>query len=94
MKANEELLKENAELRSNIYKLESLVFALENSPDKERDINMIINAAYKLPDQHLADVKADAVVEAANKTIVHHNKGYCLHCEVIEYANKLRGESK
>lgn len=48
----------------------------------------------KAPAQHLADIKADAVVNAANKTIVHNNTGFCLHCEVVEYANKLRGEAK
>lgn len=43
--------------------------------------------------QSLADIKTDAVIEAANNTLVHYSNGYCLHCEVLEYANKLKGES-
>ena len=35
-------------------------------------------------------IKADAVIEAANKVIRHNESGFCIHCSVVEYANKLR----
>lgn len=38
-------------------------------------------------------IKAEAVIEAANKVIRHNECGFCIHCELIEHANKLkRGE--
>lgn len=95
MKANEELLKENAELLAQLKYLEdaidecnidnqneindlkatieafaSIAIDIENSETsltgngvfvKNSTINQFESARYKLPAQHLADIKADAV---------------------------------
>ena len=97
----DQLKRKNAELRANIDKMESLAFALENSSDKERDINMIVNAAYKLPNQHLADIKADAVIEASelHKRQIQYEHGHyedtvIFECDLLYHAEKLRGETK
>ena len=71
MKTNEELLKENAELRATIEVFASIAIDIENSETsltgngvfvKNSTINQFESARCKLPAQHLADIKADAVV--------------------------------
>ena len=41
--------------------------------------------------QSLADIRAEAVIEAANAVVRHNECGFCLHCLLIDHANKIKG---
>ena len=90
MKTIEQLEKENAELRAATERLKSQFKEYMQTAD----IDIYINAMNKAPVQLLANIKADAVVNAANKVIRHNESGFCIHCSVVGYADKLRGESE
>ena len=89
----EELDLENKALKAKLHKMESLAFELENSTDESLDIANIVSAAYELPDQSLADIKADAVRDAANNLIIDSDRDYDIREIFLKYADKLRGKS-
>lgn len=43
------------------------------------------------PPESLADIRAEAVIEAANAVVRHNECGFCLHCLLIDHANKIKG---
>ena len=40
--------------------------------------------------QSLGDVRAKAVMDAADAVIRHNDNGFCIHCSMHDYANKLK----
>ena len=93
MKTNEELLKENAELRATIECLKGRAVILEDSIDEDSDITAFICDARNASVQHLADIKANAVLDAA-QSLFSYGMDADAKFKLEEYANKLRGESK
>tara|TARA_R110000737_G_scaffold316641_1_gene327031 strand:- start:407 stop:730 length:324 start_codon:yes stop_codon:yes gene_type:complete len=107
MKTNEELLKENAELRAIVINTATkLAESLEDHVDSFPDNGVQIPTWWveefldKAPAQHLADIKADAVIEMSQHemTVARlHNgtkRSFVFASDIHNYANKLRGESK
>jgi hypothetical protein len=104
----QELLKENAELRAIIEAFASISIDIESSETsltgngvfvKNSTINEFESARYKLPAQHLADIKADAVDSVLKNCRIQSAFGSDIMgtidvISVVEYASKLRGESK
>jgi len=41
--------------------------------------------------QSLADIRAEAVIKAANAVVRHNECGFCLHCLLTDHANKIKG---
>ena len=110
MKTNEELLKENAELRASVYALRICVQNAVMNTNSLIDVAPIINTYNKTPVQHLADIKLSAQEEftsmmrddlrkhiaKASGTV---DADFLISLKftdrmVQEYANKLRGEAK
>lgn len=94
MKTNEELLKENEELRSTTECLKSQFKKYMQTAD----ISIYMNTMNKTPAQHLADIKADAVVKFTEH-VKYNFEGIMSDDALIDFgdeyiANKLRGESK
>lgn len=40
--------------------------------------------------QSLADIRAEAVIEAADKVIRHNEYRFCIHCSLIDHANRIK----
>lgn len=88
--------------------IKSLQYSKENNSGAEpsisvfhRDIDQLIELGSLTPEQHLADIKADAVI-----ALTEQDYGYSVEIggytdewvisvdQILAYANKLRGESK
>ena len=41
-------------------------------------------------EQTLADIRAEAVIEAADKVIRHNEHSFCIHCSLIDHANRIK----
>lgn len=106
MKTNEELLKENAELKLALGIAAS--FPVKIRAECRKRINMglvsinllemLLNSANralsKIPEQHLADIKADAVLDVANNWIIRKDADYNTRRKLAAISNKIRGEDK
>lgn len=91
---SEELLKENAELRSTNEFLRSQFKKYMQTAD----ISIYMDAMNSTPTQHLADIKADAVVKFTEH-VKYNFEGIMSDDALIDFGNeyinsKLRGESK
>lgn len=42
------------------------------------------------PAQSLSDIRAEAVIEAADKVIRHNEHSFCIHCSLIDHANRIK----
>ena len=89
MKTIEQLEKENAELRAATERLKSQFKEYMQTAD----IDIYINAMNKTPPQHLAEIKADAIMEVANNWIIRKDSDYNIRRKLIAISNKLRSES-
>ena len=96
MKTNEELLKENAELRASVYALRICVQNAVMNTNSLIDVAPIINTYNKTPAQHLADIKADAAISELEKLTwtIDNALGSEAAAFIEDYANKLRGDAK
>jgi len=97
-----DLQAQNDELRAKLHNLQVEILdmscAKENNSGFEpslsvyqRSIDIVIAEARKTPTQALADIRAEAVIEAANAVVRHNEYGFCLHCLLIDHANKIKG---
>jgi len=98
MKTNEELLKENAELRSSVCALKICISDAAINVDSLTDSERFINTYSKTPVQNLADIKAGAVVDFTEH-VKYNFEGIMSDDALIDFgneyiANKLRGEAK
>ena len=59
----------------------------------QRDISELIELGNITPSQSLADIKADAVRDAANNLIIDSDRDYDIREIFLKYADKLRGKS-
>jgi len=97
-----DLQAQNDELRAKLHNLQVEILdmscAKENNSGFEpslsvyqRSIDIVIAEARKTPAQTLADIRAEAVIKAANAVVRHNECGFCLHCLLTDHANKIKG---
>lgn len=86
----QDLEKENAELLSSVSRL---VFAMTEDIHKTGDNFRLQDALDKTPAQHLADIKADAIMEVANNWIIRKGSDFNIRRKLTAISNKIRGES-
>lgn len=95
---------QNDELRAKIDEIQEAYMDFEIKrdadiiePDSEshslvmkaiKSLSLVMN---KTQAQTLADIRAEAVIEAANAVVRHNECGFCLHCLLIDHANKIKG---
>ena len=83
----EAMQKQNNELRARVASLESAM----NADINKTGVNFRLQAALdESPAQSLADIRAEAVVEAADKVIRHNEHSFCIHCSLIDHANRIK----
>ncbi len=55
-----------------------------------KDTHELWKAVRKTLAQSLADIRAEAVIEAADKVIRHNEHSFCIHCSLIDHANRIK----
>ena len=106
----EQLKLENAELKATIEAFAAIAIDIENSETsltgngvfvKNSTINEFESARYKQPSQHLADIKADAILSVTeygfefNIEVGEHDNDWVISTDdIVSYSNSVRNNNK
>ena len=99
-KQNDELRANHLKTYEMNIKLCSLVASMHLRIDDEKASEIVCDESVKIigefradqltPAQSLADIRAEAVIEAADKVIRHNEHSFCIHCSLIDHANRIK----
>lgn len=99
-KQNDELMANHLKTYEMNIKLCSLVASMHLRIDDEKASEIVRDESVKIigefradqlaPAQSLADIKAEAVIEAADKVIRHNEHSFCIHCSLVDHANRIK----
>ena len=87
-----DLQSQNNELRAHANRLaNALVICNAQHEGSYIGGGLVREVLDETPAQTLADIRAEAVIKAANAVVRHNECGFCLHCLLIDHANKIKG---
>jgi len=99
-KENDELRANHLKTYEMNIKLCGLVASMHLRIDDEKASEIVCDESVKIigefradqltPAQSLADIRAEAVIEAADKVIRHNEHSFCIHCSLIDHANRIK----
>ena len=90
-----DLQAQNDELRASNERLKTalnltLVDACNDYSCSEDFHDAMYEVLHETQAQSLADIRAEAVIEAADKVIRHNEHSFCIHCSLIDHANRIK----
>ena len=90
-----DLQAQNDELRASNERLKTalnltLVNACNDYSCSEDFHDAMYEVLHETQAQSLADIRAEAVIEAADKVIRHNEHSFCIHCSLIDHANRIK----